>query len=93
MAKLQSYECKKCGWSINVPKEGKDLLMFGRMFYYKCKDCNHVYRCTFQYGQKEEMNKNCPKCDSANIIDWKPADKCPKCGGELVDTGFTVLMN
>ena len=93
MAALHLYKCEKCGWDIHSPSEGKDLLMGGRMFYFICKDCKHVFRRTVEYGHENEMNTTCPKCDSSNTTDWKPKDGCPKCGGKLKNQGLVCLMD
>ena len=93
MAGLHLYKCKKCGWEIEAPKNGTDLLMRGGLAYFICKDCKHVFSNSFEFGHEDEMNTTCPKCGSSNTTDWKPKDGCPKCGGELKKQGLVCLMD
>ena len=93
MAELHLYKCKKCGWEIESPKDGTDILMFGGIASFICKDCNHVFVQSFEFGGDDETNTKCPQCGSANTTDWKPKDGCPKCGGELNNQGLVCMMD
>ena len=39
MAELHLYKCKQCGWEIEAPSEGTDMLMDSIMACYVCHDC------------------------------------------------------
>lgn len=93
MAELHLYKCKKCGWEIESPSEGTDLLMCGGLAYYICKDCKHVFGSSFEFGHEDEMITTCPKCGSSNTTYWKPKNGCPKCRGELKKKGLVCLMD
>lgn len=93
MAELRFYKCKKCGWSIEAPKEGSDFLMDGLLAYYQCHDCKHVFGKSYALGTVFEGKETCPKCQCQNTESWEPKDGCPKCGGELEDKGVTCLMD
>jgi len=34
---------------------------------------------------------SCPNCKGFSTENWKPADKCPECGGELENQGLYCL--
>ena len=80
---------KECGWNIEAPVEGADILMDGGMAYFICNNCCNVYRRTFKLGYEDEISMNCPKCKSHNTDNWKPGKICPECGGELEDLGVS----
>lgn len=42
MAEIKKFECRKCGWNIDAPKDGVDLLMDGLFACFVCKDCKHL---------------------------------------------------
>lgn len=89
VAELNLYKCKKCGWEIEAPSEGADILMDGGIAYFICNNCNNVFRRTFEFGCEDEISRNCPKCKSHNTDNWKPGKICPECGGELEDLGVS----
>ena len=39
MAEIKKFECRKCGWNIDAPKDGVDLLMDVFFACSVCKDC------------------------------------------------------
>lgn len=89
MAELKLYKCRQCGWIIEAPSEGADVLMDGGMVYFICNECNQVYCRTFEFGYENEINKKCPRCNSHDTTNWKPGKICPECGGELEDLGVS----
>jgi hypothetical protein len=91
MAELKKFKCKKCGWSIEAPKDGADFLMDGLLACFVCGDCKHVFIKSFALGIEVDGREMCPKCNSCNTKDWKPADNCPECGGELENQGLYCL--
>jgi len=93
MAEIKKIKCKKCGWSIEAPKDGADFLMDGLLACFVCGDCKHVFIKSFALGIEVDGREMCPKCNSCNTKDWKPADGCPKCGSELTDKGIICLMD
>ena len=93
MAELHLYKCKDCGWEIEATPDGGGFLMFGGLAYFLCKECKHVYEHTFELGHEDEINTKCPECGSTNTTNWKPTDKCPKCGGDLENQGLSCLMD
>ena len=93
MAEIKKFKCKKCGWSIEAPKDGADFLMDGLLACFVCGDCKHVFIKSFALGIAVDGREMCPKCNSCNTKDWKPADGCPKCGSELTDKGIICLMD
>ena len=93
MAEIKKFKCKKCGWSIEAPKDGADFLMDGLLACFVCGDCKHVFIKSFALGIEVDGREMCPTCNSCNTKDWKPADGCPKCGSELTDKGIICLMD
>lgn len=94
MADLNLYKCKKCGWSIEAPKNGGDIVMDGIVMCFICYDCWHVFKRFFELDStEEEATELCPNCNSYNTGNWKPNGVCPQCGGELEDKGFCCLMD
>lgn len=91
MAEYLLYKCKKCGWEIAAPSEGADMLMDSIVAYFLCHDCKHVFSRYFELGTIFEGAVPCPKCKGHHTKDWKPADNCPECGGELENQGLYCL--
>ena len=84
MATFYYFKCKKCGWSIESSKKEKDYTMLGGMAFFKCEDCEDVFKSFFDYEHEDDIDKKCPNCNGENTSSWKPANGCPKCGGKLV---------
>ena len=93
MAELRLYKCKKCGWSIEAPKDGSDILMDGLLVCFVCNHCKHIFVKSYAFGTDDDGWEECPKCKCLSVEEWKPADGCPKCGGELEDKGLSCLMD
>ena len=93
VAELNLYKCKKCGWEIEAPSEGADILMDGGIAYFICNNCKNGFCRTFEFGNEDELDMSCPKCKSQDITGWKPEVICPKCGGELEDLGISCLVD
>lgn len=91
MAEHLLYICKNCGWEIAAPSEGSDMLMDSIVAYFVCHDCKHVFSRYFELGTVFEGTLPCPKCNGRHTDDWKPADNCPECGGELENQGLYCL--
>ena len=47
MAELHLYKCKKCGWEVEAPSEGADILMDSIMACYVCHDSLGFIWCKF----------------------------------------------
>jgi DNA-directed RNA polymerase subunit RPC12/RpoP len=62
MAELHLYKCKKCGWEVEAPSEGADMLMFSIMACYVCRDCQHVFKKYYALGTVFNGKVSCPHC-------------------------------
>lgn len=93
MADLNLYVCRGCGWNIEAPPEGFDLLMDGGLAYFVCQDCNNVFGRSFEFCNADKVDDTCPRCGGVNTTNWKPGPICPKCGCILEDKGLSCLMD
>lgn len=93
MAELFLYKCKKCGWEIEAPSEGKDILMDSILACYVCHDCQHVFKKYYTLGTVFEGKEPCPQCNGDNTHNWKPDDGCPKCMEKLEKQGLSYLID
>ena len=94
MAEFNIYKCKRCGWSIEAPRNGGDVVMDGIIACFICYDCWHVFKRHFDFDSTEEdATEVCPLCRSYNTGNWKPTGVCPQCGGELEDRGFCCMVD
>lgn len=91
MAEYLEFVCKKCGWRICAPAGGSDINMDSFVVYFKCLDCNEVFRRYYDLGTVVTDSEICPKCGSSQTVHWRPADGCQECGGELENQGLYCL--
>ena len=93
MAELRLFKCKNCGWSIEAPNDGADMMMDSILAYYVCNDCKKVFEKSYALGTISDEIENCPECGGRRTKEWKPDDRCPKCGGDLEDKGLSCLVD
>ena len=74
MAELHLYKCKKCGWEVESPSEGADMLMDSIMACYVCHDCQHVFKKYYALGTVFDGKEPCPLCKGYNTQNWEPND-------------------
>ena len=90
MAEINLYRCKRCGWSIEAPKDDIAILMEGAYALYMCPRCKKIVH---HYQDNDPVFPSHPKCDCGEkMFTWLPSDEyCPECGGELEDLGLHYI--
>ncbi len=83
MATLKSYKCKRCGLEAEV-SGGPDALFAGNTDTYFCKNCDALSDILEPFITFDERDhKECPDCQSTNLVKWAEGQPCPKCRGNL----------
>lgn len=93
MSKNKKMRCASCGYET-VVYEGRGLFR-QEIIPMECLECHTVQNIVVGgiIGEvapsfNSEAGRLCPKCSSMNIRRWN-LHTCPRCGGEMVDTGET----
>lgn len=92
MARLHIYKCNNCGWTINAPKDGNGIVMFGNRISFVCHDCKHIFDKFYAFGATSDVIETCLQYKSSNTSKWAPSDGCPLCGGKVEDKGQTLHL-
>lgn len=96
MAKLRTYKCKKCGYSVESASLGHYTLMGGEVYNFKCGNCKEVVNVLYTSIAEEAYNGPCcPNCgDQDHMAMWNPVEgHCPKCGGEMeIDESAPIFL-
>ena len=96
MAKLKTYKCKKCGYSIESTPHGHYTLMRGEIYNFKCGNCKEIICVShIEIANEPYGGPYCPKCkQQENLSTWNPIEGCcPKCGGEMeIDKNAPILL-
>ncbi len=83
MASLKTYKCKECGLEAEV-SGGPDALFSGNTDTYFCKNCDTLSDILEPFITVDKTNsKECPSCQSTNLVKWSDGQPCPKCGERL----------
>lgn len=91
MAVKKEMKCSSCGYKVDV-YEGKGL--FGQhIVQMTCPDCHTVQNLVVggvigdvAPSFNTEVGRLCLRCGSSRISKWN-GHTCPKCGGEMEETG------
>lgn len=95
MARLLTYLCCKCDYSVLTEPDGHYLLVAGEYDNYICKNCNEIVSIKAEPKDEEGEKLQCPNCLATDSLEkWNPVDGvCPKCGGKMcVDNNAYVVM-
>lgn len=91
MSWKKKYVCDQCHYAVDV-YEGKGL--FGQQIEpMSCSDCHTVQNIVVggvigdvAPSFRSTVNRLCPHCSGQNISVWD-MHTCPRCGGEMKDSG------
>ena len=95
MAWKRKYRCKACGYEAEV-YEGRGLFR-QQITAVSCPDCKTIQHIVVggiiadvAPSYRSEVGRLCLQCGSDNIKVWNQRT-CPKCQGEMEDTGERIF--
>jgi uncharacterized paraquat-inducible protein A len=100
MGTWSKFDCKKCGYTVNV-SGGKDFGMVAVVQTMICNDCKELVdvligRCG-ETGKSGDIEYDkdldvCPECRGTNLSTWSASTRsCPRCRQKL-NKGQVVAM-
>ena len=94
MSNTSKYNCNACGYSAEV-WNAPDKAPIATVDTRHCLGCKSLVEVPIEFhggGLIADSDvvpsflNRCPDCDSSNVVPWKVADGCPKCGEHMTKT-------
>ena len=94
MSNTSKYNCNACGYSAEV-WDAPDKAPIATVDTRHCLGCKSLVEVPIEFhggGLIADSDvvpsflNRCPDCDSSNVVPWKVADGCPKCGEHMTKT-------
>jgi len=94
LSNTSKYNCNACGYSAEV-WNAPDKAPIATVDTRHCLGCKSLVEVPIEFhggGLIADSDvvpsflNRCPDCDSSNVVPWKVADGCPKCGEHMTKT-------